>query len=39
MEGIKMLCPAGQFDNLEGAKFCKKCGAALVKCIVEKEEL
>jgi class 3 adenylate cyclase len=29
MEGIKMKCQECQFDNREGAKFCKKCGAKL----------
>jgi len=27
---MKMKCPKCQFDNREGAKFCKKCGAELV---------
>jgi class 3 adenylate cyclase/tetratricopeptide (TPR) repeat protein len=29
MEGTKMLCPKCQFDNREGAKFCKECGNKL----------
>ncbi|MGD9283164.1 MAG: adenylate/guanylate cyclase domain-containing protein, partial [Desulfobacterales bacterium] len=29
MEGIPMKCPQCQFDNREGAKFCKECGAKL----------
>jgi hypothetical protein len=27
MEGITMKCPQCQFENREGAKFCKECGA------------
>jgi class 3 adenylate cyclase/DNA-binding transcriptional ArsR family regulator len=29
MEGIIMKCPQCQFENREGAKFCKECGAKL----------
>jgi class 3 adenylate cyclase/tetratricopeptide (TPR) repeat protein len=29
MEGIKMKCPQCQFENREGAKFCKECGTKL----------
>jgi class 3 adenylate cyclase/tetratricopeptide (TPR) repeat protein len=29
MEGITMNCPQCQFENREGAKFCKECGAKL----------
>jgi class 3 adenylate cyclase/tetratricopeptide (TPR) repeat protein len=29
MEGTKMQCPKCQFENREGAKFCKRCGVNL----------
>jgi class 3 adenylate cyclase/tetratricopeptide (TPR) repeat protein len=29
MEGLTMKCPQCQFENREGAKFCKECGAKL----------